>query len=326
MSEERRAVPVAIDGSGAEVAVAPASRDASLARRRMALRIPDDEVARPQMPTPEAMPRPEVSSRPDMTPRPDAVVMPPPPEDAAPLTPMRIITISEPPPAVEDAVSNEAALAVDLPGPATPRVLALEVEEEVDVRFEDDPPTPITPRVEVSVADEEPAGEPKRPSDAPDELAAEDVVTLEPPPARPIVVSTLPPMRPRLASQPPVPPPSPSKRPLVVPSSAPRPALVIVPPHVGSVPSVQPEGPGQRRKGRLWWEELFNDDYLRTSEKIGDAQIAREATFIEESLGVERGAAVLDLGCGTGRHAIELARRGSEVVGFDLSLAMLARA
>jgi SAM-dependent methyltransferase len=92
------------------------------------------------------------------------------------------------------------------------------------------------------------------------------------------------------------------------------------------VVSTQPEGAGQRRKGRFWWEELFNDDYLRTSEKIGDSQIAREASFIEESLGVERGAAVLDLACGTGRHAIELSRRGYEVVGFDLSLAMLARA
>jgi SAM-dependent methyltransferase len=100
---------------------------------------------------------------------------------------------------------------------------------------------------------------------------------------------------------------------------------VIVPPHVGSMPQQPIEGT-QRRKGRLWWEELFNDDYVRTTEKITDEQIAREVHFIEESLGVERGGAILDLGCGTGRHAIELARNGYEVVGFDLSLAMLARA
>ena len=55
-------------------------------------------------------------------------------------------------------------------------------------------------------------------------------------------------------------------------------------------------------------------------------QIVREVAFIEESLGVERGGALLDLACGTGRHATELSRRGYEVVGFDLSLAMLARA
>ncbi len=41
---------------------------------------------------------------------------------------------------------------------------------------------------------------------------------------------------------------------------------------------------------------------------------------------MQRGARILDLGCGTGLHAIELQRRGYHVVGYDLSLAMLARA
>ena len=59
--------------------------------------------------------------------------------------------------------------------------------------------------------------------------------------------------------------------------------------------------------------------------RLTDQQIAREVDFVEGRLGIERGGAVLDLGCGTGRHAIELARRGYEVVGFDLSLAMLAQ-
>jgi SAM-dependent methyltransferase len=35
---------------------------------------------------------------------------------------------------------------------------------------------------------------------------------------------------------------------------------------------------------------------------------------------------VLDAGCGTGRVAIELARRGIDVVGVDISTAMLAKA
>lgn len=55
-------------------------------------------------------------------------------------------------------------------------------------------------------------------------------------------------------------------------------------------------------------------------------QILREASFIEESLGVEPGASILDLACGTGRHAVELASRGYHVVGLDISPAMLARA
>jgi len=45
-----------------------------------------------------------------------------------------------------------------------------------------------------------------------------------------------------------------------------------------------------------------------------------EAHFIA-SLGV---SSVLDAGCGTGRVAIELARRGLDVVGVDLDAAMLA--
>ncbi|HVE45184.1 MAG TPA: class I SAM-dependent methyltransferase [Acidimicrobiales bacterium] len=47
-----------------------------------------------------------------------------------------------------------------------------------------------------------------------------------------------------------------------------------------------------------------------------------EADFVE-SLGV---TSVLDAGCGTGRVAIELARRGLEVEGVDLDAAMLSAA
>jgi SAM-dependent methyltransferase len=47
-----------------------------------------------------------------------------------------------------------------------------------------------------------------------------------------------------------------------------------------------------------------------------------EATFVE-SLGVRT---VLDAGCGTGRVAIELARRGLEVVGLDADPGMLSPA
>lgn len=79
-------------------------------------------------------------------------------------------------------------------------------------------------------------------------------------------------------------------------------------------------------KKRAWWEDFFGDDFVRTMERMSPRQIAREADFIEESLGCERGATLLDLACGTGRHAIELASRGYKVVGLDLSLSMLARA
>lgn len=47
-----------------------------------------------------------------------------------------------------------------------------------------------------------------------------------------------------------------------------------------------------------------------------------EANFVE-SLGVR---SVLDAGCGTGRVAVELARRGLDVVGVDLDASMLEAA
>ena len=75
-----------------------------------------------------------------------------------------------------------------------------------------------------------------------------------------------------------------------------------------------------------WWEELFNEDFSRALIRLSDEQIKREATFIEDSLGVSEGGVVLDLGCGPGYHAVELAERGYAVVGYDLSLHQLALA
>ncbi len=52
----------------------------------------------------------------------------------------------------------------------------------------------------------------------------------------------------------------------------------------------------------------------------------QEADFLVKELQLAVGDRVLDVGCGVGRHAIELARRGYRVAGFDLSLEMLRRA
>ena len=81
-----------------------------------------------------------------------------------------------------------------------------------------------------------------------------------------------------------------------------------------------------RKKKRQWYEDLFNDDYQRTVPKVPKSYLDREVTFIDESLGCEKGATILDLACGPGEHAVRLAKRGYEVIGIDLSLAMLARA
>ncbi|HMJ14279.1 MAG TPA: class I SAM-dependent methyltransferase, partial [Polyangiaceae bacterium] len=77
---------------------------------------------------------------------------------------------------------------------------------------------------------------------------------------------------------------------------------------------------------RAWWEELFSEDFVRALSKLSDEQVRHEVDFIEESLGVAAGGVVLDLGCGAGHHAVELASRGYGVVGYDLSLSQLALA
>ncbi len=104
-------------------------------------------------------------------------------------------------------------------------------------------------------------------------------------------------------------------------------ARVTTPQASGALaPPALTDAAAARKRVRPWWEELFNDDFIRASSKVTDSQIGTETSFIEESLGVARDGVLLDLGCGTGLHAIELTRRGYHVVGFDLSLAMLARA
>ncbi len=72
-----------------------------------------------------------------------------------------------------------------------------------------------------------------------------------------------------------------------------------------------------------WYSQIFNEDYLRTIPKSEPRQTRREARFIVDQLGLEPGARVLDLACGTGRHTIELAKKGYEMVGLDYSMVML---
>ncbi len=86
----------------------------------------------------------------------------------------------------------------------------------------------------------------------------------------------------------------------------------------------QPLAEGERR--RQWWEDFFTEEFARASLPLTAAQLETELDFIEESLGLEAGARVLDLGCGDGRYAAGLAQRGLSVVGLDYSTAMLARA
>jgi ubiquinone/menaquinone biosynthesis C-methylase UbiE len=77
---------------------------------------------------------------------------------------------------------------------------------------------------------------------------------------------------------------------------------------------------------KQWYEELF-ENYAETYEKESFTQgTTGECDFIEQELGSDRSLRILDVGCGTGRHAIELAKRGYTVTGIDLSESQLAKA
>ncbi len=115
--------------------------------------------------------------------------------------------------------------------------------------------------------------------------------------------------------------------PAVAPVSGPSSAPLAPPPAAaGPVPSTAEPTGELRKKKRQWFEELFNDDYCRTLPRLDARYLEREVGFIDDSLGCDKGATILDLGCGPGEHSVALAGRGYEVIGIDLSLAMLARA
>ena len=72
-----------------------------------------------------------------------------------------------------------------------------------------------------------------------------------------------------------------------------------------------------------WFEAVadhLGEAYLRYSFTYGTV---REVDVLVDVLGLEPGMRVLDVGCGPGRHAHELARRGIGVVGLDVSEAFV---
>lgn len=80
------------------------------------------------------------------------------------------------------------------------------------------------------------------------------------------------------------------------------------------------------KRSKPWYEEVFDEDYLRTLPFMTAEQTAREVQFIRDALSPPEGGEVLDVGCGYGRHALDLASQGLRVTGLDLSLPLLIRA
>lgn len=79
-------------------------------------------------------------------------------------------------------------------------------------------------------------------------------------------------------------------------------------------------------KEKQWYEILF-ENYGQKYDQEGFAQgTIGECDFIEKELNYNKELRIIDVGCGTGRHAIELSKRGYPVTGIDLSESMLEKA
>ncbi|MCD4737515.1 MAG: class I SAM-dependent methyltransferase [Bacteroidales bacterium] len=77
---------------------------------------------------------------------------------------------------------------------------------------------------------------------------------------------------------------------------------------------------------KKWYEQLFSN-YSGSYDKESFTQgTINEVDFIENEIGFNKNTTILDVGCGTGRHSIELAKRGYRVTGIDLSDDQIQRA
>jgi len=75
-----------------------------------------------------------------------------------------------------------------------------------------------------------------------------------------------------------------------------------------------------------WFEDWFGSDYLKVYPHRDEAEARRNVAFVEKALKLSGHENILDLGCGGGRHANELARLGCAVTCLDLSAVLLSLA
>ncbi len=74
---------------------------------------------------------------------------------------------------------------------------------------------------------------------------------------------------------------------------------------------------------KQWYESLF-ENYARTYDsEIYTQGTIGECDFIEKEINYDKSLKIVDIGCGTGRHSIELTKRGYKVIGIDLSESQL---
>ncbi|MCA9243761.1 MAG: class I SAM-dependent methyltransferase [Phycisphaerales bacterium] len=74
------------------------------------------------------------------------------------------------------------------------------------------------------------------------------------------------------------------------------------------------------------WGRFFDGHASQYLQNDFTKNTLAEVDFLLRELGLAPQSEILDIGCGVGRHAIELARRGHHVTGVDISAGMLDEA
>jgi 2-polyprenyl-3-methyl-5-hydroxy-6-metoxy-1,4-benzoquinol methylase len=74
------------------------------------------------------------------------------------------------------------------------------------------------------------------------------------------------------------------------------------------------------------WERFFDGHAPQYMDNPFTGNTVEEVTFLLDEFKLPPGSWILDVGCGTGRHAVELAKRGYQITGVDISAGMLAQA
>jgi len=76
-----------------------------------------------------------------------------------------------------------------------------------------------------------------------------------------------------------------------------------------------------------WYEEWFSSKlYQELYQHRNDEDARQIINLLQRSIPIDTRSKVLDIACGAGRHSLELARRGFEVTGLDLSKFLISEA
>lgn len=68
-----------------------------------------------------------------------------------------------------------------------------------------------------------------------------------------------------------------------------------------------------------WYDKFYTDFYLSYFHEESTPEIKKEVNFIRSVFKLPKTAKILDLACGPGRHSIELAKQGFNIIGLDFN-------